>query len=872
MTRRATTRRALAFCLVLAWSLALAADLLPTALADPGEKTPAKAPAGKAEGGAAGAKPELKHVRQVDLVHFSHTDYGFTDHPVVCRELQRRFLDVAVDGALATRDRPPSARFYWTAETTVAVDEWWQAADAGRRADLLAAIGSGQLEISALPLNNTPFLDARQWHTMLDWLPEDLWQKVRPQAAVQNDVNGFPRAGAIALLGRGIRYLFSGINEDSGGPPFSRPSAFWWKMPDGRRLLVYLNYSYPAGYWFFEPAEWRRGPVPRAGDTRYRPPRRGDFLAADEASVRKAHRHLLQRVRGLEAAGFSYPTLTLSITNQWRIDNDPPLLFLADFVAAWNRLGLQPALRLTTVTPAMKRIEEEIGSRIPVYEGEWTDWWANGTASAPREVAASRAAKRSIAAAHSPLWGELGPNGRRAIDEMLKDLCLFDEHTWGSSNSVALPYSLDSQGQFSEKAAFAYRPMARAEWLLGQRVRTRLAREAEGLYVANSAPLAWSGWIRMPATALRAEYRRLEDPRSSAVSKLYFEPGLRPFSAPRNSEELSPENTAATFPDRAERQVAKFWIEGLEGHTIRRLRLSTKDAGDDRPPPTRAKPGPAIQVDAAGWPTSVTWPGMPKPLLLPGLGDFSSVTVRGFAPRWVAREIWTAPDERRESLRKEKLDQIAATAEGKAAVDDNAHTVAYTQAFRHPRLAWAIRQLEVWKRQPRARLTVRFNRTSSEAPEVFYVAFPLPCQAVMPQTSCGGQAFVPFQDQLPGTCRDYFAIDGWVHYQTPQGHWLWVSRDAPLVCFGEQQVLARRRDPPRDIHRVLAMVFNNFWYTNFVGDSHGVMEFQFELCWRDKLPAAGAAGLAETLASEPQVLINPALQEDPIFIRRLYEP
>ena len=223
--------------------------------------------------GAEAQPTELKHVQHIDLVHFSHTDYGFTDHPVVCRDLQVRFLDLAIDGALATRDRPPAERLYWTAETTIAVWDWWQAASPQRREQFLQAVDSGQLEISALPLNATPFLDRRQWQTMLHWLPDELWDRVRPKAAIQNDVNGFPRAGALALLDRGIRYFFSGINEDSGGPPMPRPSAFWWKMPDGRRLLSYLNYSYPAGYWFFEPIEWRRGPVPRAGDTRFRPPR-----------------------------------------------------------------------------------------------------------------------------------------------------------------------------------------------------------------------------------------------------------------------------------------------------------------------------------------------------------------------------------------------------------------------------------------------------------------------------------------------------------------------------------------------------------------------------------------------------------------------
>jgi hypothetical protein len=99
-----------------------------------------------------------------------------------------------------------------------------------------------------------------------------------------------------------------------------------------------------------------------------------------------------------------------------------------------------------------------------------------------------------------------------------------------------------------------------------------------------------------------------------------------------------------------------------------------------------------------------------------------------------------------------------------------------------------------------------------------------------------------------------------------------VSRDAPLVTFSEPQVLARRTDPSKAMHRVLAMVFNNFWYTNFVGDSHGVMEFQFDLCWREKLAAAAVEDLAETLVAEPQVMIQPGLKEDPIFIRRLYKP
>jgi len=344
-------------------------------------------------------------VREIEIVHFSHTDVGFTDHPIVCRELYRRYLDIALDAVRDSSGRPRGERFVWTAESALAVRDWWEAASPERRGQFLDAVRSGQLEVTALACNNTPFMNAAQWQTMVHWLPEEVWNAGRVQVGVQDDVNGFPRAGAKALLDRGIHRLFTGINEDNGGPPFRRPSAFWWKQPDGRRLFVWLNQGYGSGFDFFERAEWRRGPVPQASDTRYRPARAGDFLRNDEPSVRAAHERCVEMVRALERNGYRHEILTVSLTNQWRFDNDPPFPPIAAFVATWNRLGLMPALRLTTVADAMARMEKVLGPGAPEYSGEWTDWWANETASAPREVAASRAAKRLIDALQAPLWG-----------------------------------------------------------------------------------------------------------------------------------------------------------------------------------------------------------------------------------------------------------------------------------------------------------------------------------------------------------------------------------------------------------------------------------------------------------------------------------
>ena len=131
-------------------------------------------------------------IQRIYIIHFSHTDIGFTDMPGVCRELQCRYLDIALDGVLATMAKPAGQRFHWTCESLVTVDDWWQAASAARRKEFLKALRSGQLDVAALPCNQAPFLDAVQWRTMMHWVPDDLWRQFKPAVALQSDAPRIP--------------------------------------------------------------------------------------------------------------------------------------------------------------------------------------------------------------------------------------------------------------------------------------------------------------------------------------------------------------------------------------------------------------------------------------------------------------------------------------------------------------------------------------------------------------------------------------------------------------------------------------------------------------------------------------------------------
>jgi hypothetical protein len=79
-------------------------------------------------------------IEHIDIVNLSHYDIGFTDHPVVCRLAQTRFLDRALELISRNPGLPPDRRFAWTCESSNAVLDWWGDASAERRKAFLDAV------------------------------------------------------------------------------------------------------------------------------------------------------------------------------------------------------------------------------------------------------------------------------------------------------------------------------------------------------------------------------------------------------------------------------------------------------------------------------------------------------------------------------------------------------------------------------------------------------------------------------------------------------------------------------------------------------------------------------------------------------------
>lgn len=775
----------------------------------------------------------------IDIVHVTHTDYGYTDHPIIAIDLHKRYIDIALDLALTTCNEAPENRFVWTVEALDPFCLWWQEAPKDRRKAMLKIIKNKQIGINAMPFHIHPFVNARQWEEMVNWVPEDLRSELDIEVGMQHDVNGFPRSAAKNLLDKGVDYLWTGINAAWGGSPFKLPTAFWWKMPDNRKLLVWAGYPYWEGYVFFSAHAWRAAQR-EAANTEFSWPRDGDVLKADEQSVRKAHEVCISRLKDLRKQGYSYPFLALSFTNQWRMDNDGPIAQLQPFVKKWNELGLKPALRMTTAAEALKRIEKEVGDKIATLEGEWQDWWSFGAAASPVELQAARRAVQYVKAVESPFWGvpsEAVNAEVKAIDRML---CRYYEHTFASNETSSKPFSLFNLGQLNEKATFAYRPYERGRWLLAQLTRSKFTVMESGLYVANTGAAPYTGWVKLDAVGFRGQnFQSVKDVKTSKEIPIY-----------RNGDE------------------AFFWVSAMQPESYTHYLLQT----DAIKTPTTIAPEPELTFDRSGWISTAKWPGMAEPLFDGSLGDFMVLTINDMN-RWAMVDYIHLDSIRRQELVDKYTEVSWAKCAQKVDMNETPYSYVLEQEMQHPRVKFMKRKVEIFKEIPRVKFKLTYNRISSSIPEIFYVKFPFPKNSGEILTTNGGVPFTPYTDHLPNSCKDFFVVDSWVKYAGKDGARIWSSPDVPIVNFGGHNFLTRINNRPANSNELYGMLYNNTWVVNFSVDTPGEMTFEFDLAFEKGNPGLEAINkMVDAYMVPMPVMNNPNARENAIVGKHMNTP
>ena len=829
----------------------------------------------------------------VYVVHHSHLDIGYTDPQGTVLRNHLEYLDAVLDLVEATSGDgwDDDACFRWNVESNLPARRWLEARPETARARMVAAARAGRVEITALPFQlHTEACSTEELQRLLRGVPElrERWG-IPVKSAMHTDVPGATVGLIDALASVGIRYLSAAHNWAGrsvpylvGGQALTRP--FWWRAPSGNRLLVWHTDT-PHGIAYME-----GNLVGLAA---------GYELALDLLPAYLAALATRPWPYGGKAFGWSglppgaqatmrpYPHDLVHLRVQGSdADNAGPSAIPAAVVRAWNRAWAFPRLRMATNDEFLAAAEERLGDALDEYEGDWTDWWADGLGSGARPLGYARRAQRDLRAAETlhvladpharprPGAADTGPAVTAAVDAAYDTLALFDEHSWGSANPWGdAEEGLDSGAiQWARKASFAHDAADAALDLLHAGVRRF------GATVARAAGALASIVVFNPSTVEGAR----TDLAEVSVPASVVDPAL-PLAL-LDGRDGTPVPLAAgppeTAPFRPRGRRLRFVAKDLP--PLGYVRFDLVEAGSPaaaRPADTAARSAGPGSAGTAALPVSngmVTLENEFYRVVYDLAGGFIASLFDKAAGRelvnqeaacglnqYVRDRYGTAPHVNHLSghVTATDLTLLAGRATGDGATVVRAERTPVGERLevelRGDGTDWIRTVVELPRGVRRVDLSNRLAKRGGAAKESLFFAFPFafasPPAAWELPGGVGGSG-VP---RVPGAAHYLQYLRHWVAFEEPGLSLAWVTLEAPLVQFGNIHLPYAPFPPTIDLPQpepatVWSWVMNNLWDTNFPPEQRGESTFRYAVTSAEDSPARrlgskAAAGLAEPL-------------------------
>ncbi|HVU31861.1 MAG TPA: hypothetical protein VHE61_00405 [Opitutaceae bacterium] len=756
-------------------------------------------------------------VREVLVLHHSHTDIGYTHPPIVVWELSRRFINEALDLCEATADRPAGSRVCWTCETTGPLLHWLEHASDRDIARFRRLVKRGQIGAAAMALNITPLYDTEELIRHLEPIGRLKKELGLPfKVAINHDVNGLPWPITDLLLDAGVEMLLMGINVHLGGYPLQRPRGFHWISPSGRPLLTFNAEHYQS---FDREARLR------------------------ENSLAAMAEGLGAYIDGLVQKGYAYDFIYLSATHPTFPDNNPPNPVAAELIRRWNAEGREPKIRYVLPDEIAARLAAQPAEHLPSHAGDWTDFWNFGCGSAAVETKVNRRARRRLVAAETlrsltavrpaktlpGTWGDAWHNVQ-----------LHDEHSWGIHATLRTVPPEPINEQWYQKAITAYRASSLAG-LLFRDVFEQWAGPAapetrpSGLMLCNPTPVETTGCVRVPERIIQRDWeflsshvlqlelqRDLGTPPDHGTLDAFSTPAptvlAGPFTLPPfgfkyvRLSELKPAEVPPELTAREGRIESAFYRLDYDPATGRILALHDKARGVN------------LVEGSSPWSFFGFVREMPDPAVhshdLPEKGREAYFTtdwvkVHHGISAW--NTAWTA---RRETPARLVEQRTVLTPEGASLL----------LRWEAPGVQDFQQKITLGAAAPRVVCTASYNKLDVRAAEAIYFTFPLAQRDWRAHFDTAGAPVEFEREQLPGSCRDWVTADSWVCVHDAKGAVTLACPDAPLVQiggfrFGRGNLSSDRSQPPL----LLGWPMNNYWSTNFRASQPGYAQFRYVL-------------------------------------------
>lgn len=751
-------------------------------------------------------------IKDIFLLHHSHTDIGYTDYQSTVFALQREHIRNAIYLAERYADNPSGEQFKWTCEITIMVEDFLKSATTQEIERLQAVHKQGLIDFGGMYTNHsalyTADMLARSLH-YVEQLRQDYDFDIR--YALNCDINGQSWGLIDLLLDAGFEGVAMAINRAMAPDPQPRPSGFYWQAPSGRKILTWHGAHYGDGNNMGIP----RFPHPTPG--------KRDWHYDLEAT----YPVITDYIQGLHDKGYTQDFALLQIISSYQWDNGGPNELLVKFVQEWNARGYEPRMNIVTLDELFARIQTDV-----VRSGDWTDWWAKGINSSAYETALNRET-------HSRLYAseQLGAilHGQPQIDPFpldedamtWRDMAIYDEHTWGSSESISHADSAQSRGGWVRKATYAY-DAAYGAFRVQQHVMRDLASRIpipDTPHAVLYNPLPWKRKVPLhlpPVNRSGWELNRLErelelSSAQGAISSV-VDYGVVTIPAggyttiPLKVEEPRPFSWSMKMPEFAPRVHTSATEVKHHGWSLSNKYLTLhvdSVSGGIRS---------LVTDDGHEWiDSSTSWT----------LGQIIHETIA--APRG-RDEIGLPWPEQDYDYRPHLAPQYAGTSRVTEmqyiAGVGNGRIFMRVEA---PGTHDAFVQVVIYDDLPWVDLIVDVDKQIVKDPESLYIAFPLAISNPIPRYEVAGAMAEAGNQQLPFASHDYVSVQNWIDVSNDQRGATLATPDVPLLHIGGFTNNRFGNDLSLEQPLLVSWPMNNHWWTNFKRDQGGWTRFRYRL-------------------------------------------
>lgn len=797
-------------------------------------------------------------IKEILVLHHSHFDIGYTHTQPVLWELQREFIDGALNLLEETIDWPEISQPRWTVEATGQIIKWLETASDIDIDRFRILARQKRIGISAMLAHTTPLANAEQLARQIypiRYLRNEF--DININTLNQHDVNGVPWSLVDIMLDAGIELLTMAVNLHFGGSVDNRPSIFNWQGPSGRTIRVMNG----AHYTMFDQLL--------------------DTHMNDVAAMKKG---LDTYISHLKKKNYPFDFLYLTTANApVCYDNSPPNIDVARLIRQWNDEGRTPVIRYVTPELLLERIRKIPANKLRTLRGDWTDYWNFGCSSNAAVTRININTKPRLFTVD--MLRSVNKPGDHAIrqisDRAWWNLNIYDEHTWGSYNSLA-PDTVFSRVQAGFKDILAYNARELTEYLIVNELESLAenpdsAYHQDGVMVVNTSPVKKTEYLPVPDW-WHLDGKRLRTARfgwnyrheQMESAPLYGPVEIEPFSWKKIP--LKKLKKAKPEPGVKHGKVNPADDQKVHGSFISDTIIVEKyfiesdsyrleyDAPTGRITSLVDKKRKWQVIDTQSpWQFFQPVHEEPDRLVNPGR---TALYARDMMGEKYDVSLWQT---------EWKAQRQGPVRTLECRVDVKPDGISLIRKFEMNGTRDFEQTIKVMNHSPFIELSVRFHKEDIRSAEALYFTFPI---NLAQNWRCHfDTAGIPVEldhEQLPGACRDWVTVESFVSVHEARKGVSLVCPDAPMVQVGDFNFGRKHSTIDRNANPLLlAWPLNNYWDTNFRASQPGFIEMRYYF------RTHGPFNPLENLQSARSVLvpaeIHPALNCKQERARRFFE-